>query len=400
MASHIKVDAVIIGAGIAGLWLHHRLNDMGLYALLLDNVGMGSGQTLSSQGIIHGGTKYTLNGLFSNAASAIAAMPERWKSCLEGNGEINLSSTNILSPHQLMWSTQGLSSKITSFFSSKALQGKVTAMSREDYPACFQNSQFRGHLYQLNEPVLDVPSLIENLSKTWRHRMIKAPKNIKIVNQAQSGKLILDETVHIDYQECILTAGEGNEALLKPLNITAPAMQRRPLHMVLAKSNTLPPLYAHCVGASTKPLATITTHRHQDGEWVWYIGGNIAEEGVTTDHDALIKHTQSSLQELLPWVSLDNAQWATHRVNRAEPAQSNLLRPDTAFIESIDNIHIAWPTKLALTPDLSDRALALINKRIHGSSVTDAVMTDQQLNTLEPCPLSPSLWERIFDTNH
>jgi glycine/D-amino acid oxidase-like deaminating enzyme len=113
----INTDIIIIGAGIAGLWLHHRLNDMGYHAVLIEKNALGVGQTLSSQGIIHGGAKYTLHGILSNAASAIAEMPSRWISCLEGRGDINLSNTQILSHHQCMWSTQDLSSKITSFFS-------------------------------------------------------------------------------------------------------------------------------------------------------------------------------------------------------------------------------------------------------------------------------------------
>ncbi|PWG73537.1 FAD-dependent oxidoreductase, partial [Enterococcus hirae] len=43
----LNTDVVIIGAGIAGLWLHHRLNDLGYHALLLENGQIGQGQTLS-----------------------------------------------------------------------------------------------------------------------------------------------------------------------------------------------------------------------------------------------------------------------------------------------------------------------------------------------------------------
>lgn len=399
MAELIKTDIVIIGAGVAGLWLHHRLNDMGLYTILLDNAGIGGGQTLSSQGIIHGGTKYTLNGLFSNAASAISQMPSRWLACLNGNGEIDLSSTKILSNHQLMWSTQGLSSKLTSFFSSKALKGKVTAMKPDQYPACFQNQQFRGNLYQLNEPVLDVPSMIDSLSRKWRHRILQCPQEININNAINGGTLKLEGS-EIHFNDCILTAGEGNQALLNQLGIDSPKMQRRPLQMVLAKGKHLPVLYAHCIGASTKPLATITTHQHSDGDQVWYIGGNIAEDGVESSAEALIALTKNELQKLIPWISMEDLQWATHPVNRAEPAQKNLLRPDTAFVESVENIHIAWPTKLALTPDLSDQVIETIHHRVSSSVVENHTDNDQQLSTLPSCPLSPNLWERAFNANH
>ena len=63
-------------------------------------------------------------------------------------------------------------------------------------------------------------------------------------------------------------------------------MQRRPLHMVLLRETTpnssreIPDLYGHCVGMSDKPRLTITTARDQAGRKVWYIGGQVAEDGV------------------------------------------------------------------------------------------------------------------------
>ena len=115
MDTLIKSDIIIIGGGIAGLWIHHRLNDLGYHAILIEKHSIGNGQTLSSQGIIHGGAKYTLNGMLTGAASAIADMPQRWLDCLAGLGEIDLSQTKLLTQHQLMWSTQSVSSKLTSF---------------------------------------------------------------------------------------------------------------------------------------------------------------------------------------------------------------------------------------------------------------------------------------------
>lgn len=104
-------DVVIIGAGIAGLWLHHRLNNMGIHALLLENNTIGNAQTLSSQGIIHGGAKYALNGILSKATQAIGEMPARWKKCLNGEGDVDLSQAKVFADHQLMWSKEQLSSK-------------------------------------------------------------------------------------------------------------------------------------------------------------------------------------------------------------------------------------------------------------------------------------------------
>ncbi len=403
--NHIKTDIIIIGAGIAGLWLHHRLNDLGYHAILLEKDSIGGVQTLSAQGIIHGGAKYTLNGILSPAASAIAGMPSRWLSCLKNKGEINLSDTKILSDHQLMWSTQNISSKITSFFASKALSDKITPLNAKKYPEPFKNSLFKGNLYQLNEPVIDIPSLVKNLSKKWRHRILKTDGKYAFFYKKDGNvnSITINQQLTIKANEIILTAGEGNQGLLKHLSIQTPAMQRRPLQMLLAKSSHLPTLFAHCVGSSSKPIATITTHKHSDGDSVWYIGGNIAEEGINLHPDKLIQQAQKTLQTILPWINTDNVEWATHKVNRAEPAQKNRLRPDTAFVESTHNIHIAWPTKLALTPNLSDKVIKAIKENnITAIPQKEQQITDTllgQLPTQHQISLLNNLWERSFNAN-
>ena len=109
-------NILIIGGGIAGLWTFHRLMQAGFDVLLLEKNALGSGQTMASQGIIHGGSKYTLSGMMTASASAISAMPDRWQRCMEAEGEIDLSGLRVLSANQFMWSTTALSSKLTSFF--------------------------------------------------------------------------------------------------------------------------------------------------------------------------------------------------------------------------------------------------------------------------------------------
>lgn len=406
--TQIESDFIIIGAGVAGLWLHCRLNNMGFHATLLESHAIGGTQTLSSQGIIHGGAKYTLNGILSSAASAIADMPKRWEDCLNNNHskcEIDLSDTKILSTHQLMWSTPNLSSKITSFFASKALNEKITPLKKTQYPTPFNNPLFRGNVYQLNEPVIDTPSLIKNLSTKWQHRIIKTTGDYSC-SYSQNGSvraITINDELTINTKELIVTSGEGAEKLLHSFSLDTPKMQRRPLHMVMAKGLHLPQIFAHCVGSSSKPIATITTHTHSDGEHVWYIGGSIAEDGVGLEDDILIEKTQETLLGILPWIDLKNTQWTTHKVNRAEPSQKNHLRPDTAYVESKNNIHVAWPTKLALTPNLSDKIIQNIEK-----NNTDKLSKEEQETTdlvIKGLPekyditFLENLWERSFDAN-
>lgn len=60
MQEALKLDALIIGGGVAGLWLLNRLRNEGYQALLLEQEALGTGQSIASQGMIHGGIKYAL----------------------------------------------------------------------------------------------------------------------------------------------------------------------------------------------------------------------------------------------------------------------------------------------------------------------------------------------------
>ena len=79
-----QIDVVIIGGGIAGLWLLDKLQRSGIEALVLNNTNLGQGQTIASQGIIHGGTKYTFGMGLETAVSDLADMPDLWRDSLSG----------------------------------------------------------------------------------------------------------------------------------------------------------------------------------------------------------------------------------------------------------------------------------------------------------------------------
>ena len=75
----LHVDVAIVGGGIAGLWLLNRAANAGYSTLLIEKAALGAGQTLASQGMIHGGVKYMLGGITTGASETIAGMPARWQ---------------------------------------------------------------------------------------------------------------------------------------------------------------------------------------------------------------------------------------------------------------------------------------------------------------------------------
>ncbi|WP_339515870.1 NAD(P)/FAD-dependent oxidoreductase [Pseudomonas sp. RL_15y_Pfl2_60] len=390
MSSTLSTDVLIIGGGVAGLWLNARLRKEGFATLLVEKDSLGGGQSVKSQGIIHGGAKYALHGALTGASEAIADMPRRWREALAGTGELDLSGVRLLSDAHYLWSPGTIAGNLTSFFASKAVRGRVDQVKGDQLPPALQHPKFKGKVYRLAELVLDVPSLINRLAELSGDSLFAGQRLEPILESDKLVGLRVDGC-EIRAQRIVLSAGSGNAELLEALNINQPAQQLRPLHMILVKGPTLKPLYAHCLGGGPKPRVTVTTHPAADGQCVWYLGGDIAEaEGVARDPAAQIRTAQKELGDLLPWIDLSSAQWSTLRVDRAEPAQSGLVRPDNAFLAESDRLLIGWPTKLALAPDFADRVLTALER--------DGIRPccSSELPELPRPVIAQPVWETLF----
>jgi glycine/D-amino acid oxidase-like deaminating enzyme len=353
-------EIAIVGGGVAGLWLLNRLTLAGYDAVLLEAAELGGGQTVASQGMVHGGIKYALAGALNPASEAIAAMADRWRACLAGRGEIDLSGLEPLSRDYYLFAAAGTLGTLTSFFASRALRGRVDRVARSDYPAAFATG-FDGNLYRLNDFVLDPQAMIERLAMPVRERIWQG----RIERMSDDGTIVRLALEHAELTcSCaILTAGAGAAALLATLGATSIGMQRRPLHQVIVRHGLELPVYAHCLTGikSPEPRLTITSHRDQGG-WLWYLGGRIATTGVTRDHAEQVAFARSELDACVPWIDWREARIDTLSIDRAEPAQRTLLKPDTAFVARIGRVLVGWPTKLTLAPDLADRVLAQLDR--------------------------------------
>ncbi len=359
----VDVDVLVIGGGIAGLWTLARLQQSGYKSVLLESQALGAGQTRFAQGIIHGGTKYALTGKLTASSEAVADMPSRWRACYEGRGELDLSQAELLSEAHYLWSTTSLTSRISGFFASKVMRARSSQLDEKSLPAIFQHKDFKGQFYRLDEPVFNTLSVVRALAEPRK-------KSILPINQEPfehlDGRVVVEskagENYLFHYRKIIFIAGEGNESLLSRFDRKQPEMQRRPLKMVVMRGVQKDMIYAHCLGASVNPRITITSHRDKQGNIVWYMGGQLAEEGVDKNDAELIQAAKDELKDLIPWLELKDAEWGVLKIDRAEIKKVGTTRPDSFSIEEHDDIITAWPTKMALAPALADAVLDILDK--------------------------------------
>ena len=396
-----EADIVIFGGGIAGLWVLNRLRQSGLSAILFESGALGGGQTHKSQGIIHGGMKYVLQGMLTQAARSMMDMPTLWRQCLQGEGEVDLSGVPVLSSQQCLWAPHKFTSKLTGFLASATLTSKVEALPKERYPAIFQHPAFKGEVFSLDEIVVDVPALVRELVKANQDAVFKieplCDEELKFDDQGklQSATVYMaGKSVEVIAQQFIFTAGAGNEVIIKKYKEDV-AMQRRPLHMVLVKTPFAYPLYAHCLGFGSRPRITITTHHTQDGSTIWYLGGQLAEEGVQRDGRLQVKAARDELRALFPWLDFSAAEFTSFMVDRAEPLQKAGLMPDGAYTKVIENMIIAWPIKLALAPRLADD----IMRHLQQSHLMPHLFDTRELRSWPMPPLAKPIWEDAFCKN-
>ncbi|HYI28459.1 MAG TPA: FAD-dependent oxidoreductase [Bradyrhizobium sp.] len=348
----LDFDIIIFGGGIAGLWLGNVLVRKGYNAIVVEKDKLGGGQTLASQGMIHGGQKYQIQNVMALQADVAAKMPERWEACIEGRGEIDLTGVRVLSPTQVMWPAGSFLSSAGVWLGTKRLSLRSIKLQPADFPEALRlRKNFKGPVYELPEAVVDVESLIRLMAANLQGRVFQG----EISELSRDGKVMVsDQKLHA--QLIIFTAGTGNELALELLHVNERRAQRRPLRQIMVRP--LPyQLFGHGIVASPQPRVTVTSHACGNGEYVWYLGGALAEQGATLDEGPALAHAKNELKEIFPQIDWDQKEWATWLGDRAEPYNDKGRLPPGPFVERHDRVLIAWPTKLTFAPALSDRVL-------------------------------------------
>jgi len=363
----LALDAVVFGGGAAGLWTLDALVNAGLEAALVETGSLGGGQTGVSQGIIHGGLKYSLGGgrRAHRSARVVRDMPHLWRECLAGRSAPPLSGTRVRARSCYLWRTSSRISRLTLAGAAFGLRVKPVRLADGEIPEPLVGCP--GSVFRLDEPVIDPLSLVADLAGRHRTRLLLCGPGGTHCTRDATGLVTRVEVpdgssnriLRLRPRLLILCAGAGNAHLRAEIGLAAGASQRRPLHMVLLRGE-LPELNGHCV-ASGGTKVTITSDRDSAGRMVWQIGGQLAEGGVELGREQLLCRARAELAEALPGLSLEGrrAEWTSYRADRAEAREPRGRRPSGVSIRREGNVLTTWPTKLALVPVLAHRVSAL-----------------------------------------
>jgi len=335
-------DIIVFGGGIAGLFIANRLQRAGYNLILIEKDRLGGGQTLASQGMIHGGQKYAIHGKATSHSQSIAAMPARWEACFAGAGEIDLSAVRFLSAGQMMFPAGGPLSRLSVFAAARVVRGQVRRPEKIPRPLK------RGPVYEMREKVLETKSLIAALTKNLQGRIFKGE-----AQELQPDGQVVVSGIPLRAQAIVFTAGAGNETALGLLRVRERHTQRRPLRQIMVKPME-DALYGHGIAGQPKPRVTVTSHPLRDNEYVWYLGGGVAEEGAKLPEAAALAFAKKEMQGIFPQLDWERKEWASLCVDRAEPFDAEGNLPPGPHIQQRGKILLAWPTKMTFVPALAD----------------------------------------------
>ncbi|MBS0196021.1 MAG: FAD-binding protein [Planctomycetes bacterium] len=387
-SSAIACDCVVIGGGIAGLWARASLARAGYSCVLVSDAPLGAAQTVCSQGILHRGVKYALSPAAAEVSRALVAAQTVWDDCLAGRGTIDLRSVHVLTRQMYMWTKPGLLSGLTGVAASLAMRSEVTRLAKADLPGAFAGASDRVGVWSVKEPCVSAESLVAAMAAVPAGPVLIAPPGgpRPRLRQESGGVSVMVGDASIRARAALLAAGLGNEALLGDLNVQASqACQRRPLRMTLAKGVPFE-LFGHCIKElSDKPRLTITSSVDQDGQVVWYIGGDVAELGVTRRRDEHLAAVRRELGECLPWIDFARVRLADFEIVRAEGRADGGKRPDGPVLRSFGRAAAVWPTKLALAPLAADMALEWLRGVIEPGAGAPASIS-------APVQIAPAPW--------
>lgn len=356
-------DIVIIGGGVAGCWLMHRLRQQKYRAILIERQSLGGVQTIASQGIIHSGLKYALQN--PRRMRQLKQTSQHWGLSLKNRRLPMLGDAKLLSADCLLWSGPRRRSRAFAALANALAADRARKLRTDEYPEIF-DEDFAGNIYSMETPVIDMPSLMRAISAPHEKFMFQVA-DCRLHSDGRQVSLEISteegEQHRLKPRMCVLAAGAGNAKLLDEAGEGSPVMRTAPLRQLMVHAENLPELHGHYLEPGRGPQLTITTHRNADNQAVWYIGGALAANCRNEAAGVLMLRT--SMARLFKDDPLRNARFKMLEFTRAEPVLRNGRGMDgfVEFSKRLSNLVTVWPVKLTLTPSLTPKLMGGLRQR-------------------------------------
>src|SRR5262249_50204478 len=185
---------------------------------LLESAALGAGQTITAQGIIHGGGKYALRGVRDFAAvKATKEMPARWRASLAGKQDPDLLGVRVLSERCYLWLPKRSALARVQSGGSMSVGARAGLLStrpeplrKSQWPEALQGSAVA--VYALGEPVISTGSLLKALAA--RHEKYIHRYDIAALGFDARNARVGD--VSFEPRTIVLAAGGGNAGPAAP----------------------------------------------------------------------------------------------------------------------------------------------------------------------------------------
>jgi len=357
-----RVGVLVVGGGACGLWTLWALLGRGHDAWLVEAEGLGGGQTLASQGILHAGVKYRLPGNTADSSKSVADVQPVWEAALRGESGPDLSSVRGVGSAwsvTYLWSLPSMGARAAAEVAARVMRSGTRKVEGGDRPSAFEGAPRGVSVFEAGERVVEPLRLVDGLRAACGGRALSG----RCVGLERSGDglvVSVEGGWRIEAGTVVLSAGAGNAALIDAVGEDSAAMcQRRPLHQVVGRGAPFV-LNGHCLQASDKPALTVTTGS-LDGERTWYLGGDLAETGVGLSEAEQCERARAAVARCLGWVDASGMRWSSFEIDRAEGKTADGKRPDGPVLREVTpGVLAVWPTKLVLAPVAAERVVRAI----------------------------------------
>lgn len=351
----LSIDALIMGGGATGLWLRALLKSHGRSVVLIESGGLGGGQTVASQGMIHSGAKYAASPDASRLVAALQEAASCWEQHLAGKDFPDLRRVEVITSETWFWHPdRPLPPSLANWCDETGADDREESDRRPSVLRMCREARCNRR-----ERSLCAASLLNALAGEDRLDLLQLPDDRIRWDASAPGKVSTatlrhparDETLMLRPDHIFLTAGAGNTRLREAVGLsTRVVAQQRPLRMAMLRG-PLPRLCGHWFD-DDGPRLTISTQFDQKHGSIWQLGGRIAEGPTCRSTRAFLKSAREELLAALPGLDLSPTEWSSYEAVRAEPKSADGRLPDDAVILREGNVTTLWPTKLTLLPTL------------------------------------------------